>query len=219
MNSRRQTINQLRNAIKETEKGAMRPEGHPASEMRVNSDERPNITRNDSTHSVSADRSAASATSSTTDMPEAAFKKIVELANVQERSTYQLRTRLKRDGFSESSIEAAIERAIECGIVNDFRYADILIRSRISQGHGSAGIENELRKQNIDVDEVPGWPFEYPLSYDEEYARALDLLERRPTKSKNAQNGAYRKLMQKGYPSSIASQVARQWAEMIDTSI
>ena len=142
-----------------------------------------------------------------------AFQKIVELVNSQERSAQQLRTRLQRLSFPDDDIENALVRAQECGLVNDMRYADVLIRSRISQGYGSIGIENELKRERIDISDVPGWPFEFPVSYDEELARALAFLNRKPTRAKNLRDGAFRKLVQKGYPTALASKAAQLWID------
>lgn len=142
-----------------------------------------------------------------------AFDKIVNLLNVSDRSERALRDRLARDGYAMDEIEEAIGRAKSYGFVDDVRYAEVLVRSRISQGKGSAGIERELREQGIDVTVVPGWPHEFAVGYEDELDRALDLLRRKPPRSKNLREGAFRKLVGKGYSPSVASSAARQWAE------
>jgi len=142
-----------------------------------------------------------------------AFEKIVALVNVRDRSERALRDRLARDGFPENEVEEAVARAKDYGFINDERYAEVLVRSRLSQGRGSAGIERELRENDIDINVVPGWPHEYPVDFEQEVARALDLLSRKPPRSKNLREGAYRKLVTKGYSSSVASTAARQWVE------
>ncbi len=194
MNQRGLTIEQLKSAIQTIEGATDAPRKRRASK-------KPQPVR-------------ATPSESDSDNSSAAFKKIVDLVNLQERSSNQLRTKLKRASFTDNAIEEALTRATDCGIVDDMRYAQILIRSRISQQCGSAGIEQELKKEGIDINLVPGWPFDYPLSYDEELERAIELLQRKPTRSKNQREGAFRKLVQKGYPISIASQAASQWVSM-----
>lgn len=147
------------------------------------------------------------------DSVKGAFEKIVALVNVSDRSERALRDRLARDGFPEGEIDDAVERAIRCGIIDDLRYADVLIRSRINQGKGSVGIERELREQGIEVDRLEGWPFNYGVNDESERHRALDYLKSHPSRSKNKREGAYRKLVQRGYSTSIAASVARIWAE------
>lgn len=159
-----------------------------------------------------ADRSGSSSLSKP---KRDAFSKIVGLINASERSAHEIRKRLKQAGYPVAEIDEALERAIRCGLVDDARYARILIQSRINQGWGRSGIERDLSRNGIDPASIEGWPYEYPISDDEQFEKALELLRRKPPRSKNLRESAYRKLVQKGYPSSIASQVARQWAEEV----
>lgn len=142
-----------------------------------------------------------------------ALDKIVALVNVSDRSEHTLRERLLNDGFGEEETETALEKAKGYGIIDDARYAEVLIRSRISQGKGSAGIERELQSQQIDIDCVNGWPFDFPVSDEEELERALSVLDKKPPRSKNLREGAYRRLIGKGYSSSVASTASRMWVE------
>ena len=142
-----------------------------------------------------------------------AFKKIVSLVNVSDRSRKEIRNRLVKAGYTEEAIEEALERASSYRFIDDKRYADVLIRSRISQGKGSSGIERELAENDIDPAEVPGWPYEYGIDDESELQRALELLEKKPPRSKNQREGAFRRLMQKGYPTSVSSSAARIWSE------
>lgn len=145
----------------------------------------------------------------------AAFKKIVDLVNVSDKSELQIRSRLSDKGFDETSIDEAVRRAKNYGFIDDGRYASMLIRSRISQGKGIVGIERELRSHNIEPVDVEGWPDEYYTSDEDELERALSYLDRKPPRSKNPRDGAFRKLVQKGYSTSIASSAARIWAERL----
>ncbi|MBR0406127.1 MAG: regulatory protein RecX [Eggerthellaceae bacterium] len=147
---------------------------------------------------------------------EDAFKKILALVNASDKSERMIRDRLSRLDFSESAVESAIARAKECGFIDDIRYGDVLVRSRISQGKGSAGIERELYENDIDPYDIPGYPEEFGIDPDSEFDRALSLLERKPPRSKKAREAAYRKLIQKGYPSSVASSAARVWFDAHD---
>ena len=141
---------------------------------------------------------------------ERAFKKIIDLLNASDKSERQIRERLKKLEFTAQAIDEAVVRAKEYGFVDDRRFARILVISRISQGKGRCGIERELKSHGID-----------PLSVEElnddacgdegELERALTLLERKPPKSKNLREGAFRKLVQKGYSTSVASNAARIW--------
>lgn len=142
-----------------------------------------------------------------------AMKKIIAWVNASDKSERTIRDRLERDGFDPVEIDMAVAQAIDYGFIDDLRYAAVLIRSRIAQGKGEAGIRRELAAQSIDIDEVPGWPEDFIESTDYEVDRALRYLERHPSRSKNVREGAFRKLVQKGYSVSVATTAARVWSE------
>lgn len=110
--------------------------------------------------------------------PDAAFRKIERLCLVRERASEQLRQRLARGGFEAEAVEAALDRALACGLVDDGRFADVLVRSRLAQGRGRRGIAAELESLGIDADGV-----EALAAADDdagEVDRALALLDRKP---------------------------------------
>ena len=145
---------------------------------------------------------------------EKAFAKIQRLSCVRERCQSELKTRLEREGFSPEEVNHAIERALACGLVDDMRYASVLIRSRLAQGKGRQGIEVELSRAGIDVSLVPGWPEEFFSQEDDsEFDRALNLLRRNPPRAKNVRAAAFRKLISKGYSQEIAFAVSRRFYE------
>lgn len=143
-----------------------------------------------------------------------AFKKILKLASIKEQATEKLRTRLLRDGFSEAAVENAVERAVACRIVDDERYAESFVRMRIAQGRGRRGVERELEELAIRIPDEEIWDEALERTGSEdELGRALAFLERKPPRSKNLREGAYRKLVQKGYSSDIAASASRRWVE------
>lgn len=145
------------------------------------------------------------------DERERAFRKIERLCLVREQASEQLRQRLARDGFEHDVVEAAIARALACGLVDDRRFADVLVRSRLSQGRGRSGIASELERLGIDSCAVDS----LAAADDDanEVDRALALLDRKPPRSKNLRDGAYRRLAQKGFSASVSSTAARLWCE------
>ena len=142
-----------------------------------------------------------------------ALKRIVSWVNVSERSEHAVRERLELEGFTEEAINESVGRAIGYGFIDDMRFAETLIRSRLNKGRGGAGIRRELAGHGIDLDVVPGWPYEFVESEDDQLERALAFLDRHPTRSKNKREGAYRKLVQNGYAADIAANAARLWSE------
>ena len=132
---------------------------------------------------------------------------------MREQASEALRRRLVREGFEAAAVDEALGRAVSCGLVDDARFAEVLMRSRVSAGRGRRGIESELEGLGIDPACVPGWPDEFAVGEDDEVERALALLAAKPPRSKNVREGAYRRLMQKGYGASVASTAARLWSE------
>ena len=141
-----------------------------------------------------------------------AFQKLVELASFREHSTHTMAKRLKRARFSEGAIAAAIERATSAGIIDDRRYADMLIRGRMDSGKGFAPIWREIEQLGIDVESLDAYADYVSLPAEAEHDRAYAFLERHPTRAKNLQNGAYRKLRAQGFSHALAASVAREWA-------
>lgn len=168
-----------------------------------------------------------------------AFEKVTRLACARERGSRELADRLVRDGFSREVAESAVRRALDCGLIDDTRYGAVLIRTRVSQGRGRKGIEDELERAGIAAGDIPGWPEEFfsvddfdpfrvnanaeddvvvcsfgsESSDEQEIERALALLRRKPPRSKNVQASAYRKLVTKGYSTSVASAATRRFME------
>ena len=147
------------------------------------------------------------------DTPAAAFNQLERWVVRRDYAVLEATRKLKRLGYGDASIEAAIERALRCGYLDDSRYADSLIRSRLAQGKGLAGIERTLSEFGISAYDIPGYPEEYVTQAPSQLDAALDLLNRRPPRSKNRRQGAYSKLMRSGYSSAVAAHAARLWAD------
>lgn len=137
------------------------------------------------------------------------FSRIVQMCSTRERSTSEVQEKLSDFGYSDIESKEALERAVECGLIDDSRFADAYIRTKIAMGKGQRYIENELLKRDIDVNALPDWPDGYGFSFDNELERALAYLRMHPSRSKNPWASSNRKLVQKGYSYSVANEAVR----------
>lgn len=143
---------------------------------------------------------------------ENAFKKIERLVKVRDRSISEVVKRLEQDSYPEAVISAAIQKAQRCNYLNDERFADILIRSRLRSGKGLTGIISELKRNNINPEtQLDNFPEAYLELFPSQKDSAIGLLCKKPPRSKNKLQAAYAKLIRSGYSSSIASEAAREW--------
>lgn len=143
------------------------------------------------------------------------YKKIIRLVGIRDRSVEELRKRFVQEEFEESAIDQALEKALACGLLDDERFAAALVRTRLAADKGMRGIELELERNGINVYEHDRVLGEIFPSEGEEGERALRLLRRKPPQSKNKRDGAYRKLVSKGFSSEIAASAAHKWSREI----
>ncbi|MBQ6394824.1 MAG: regulatory protein RecX, partial [Atopobiaceae bacterium] len=101
---------------------------------------------------------------------------------------------------------AIINRAESAHLIDDARFADIFIRSKVLSGWGSARIVRELKLKGIEASSVPGWPYEY-LSEDE-YDRALEIARTRRDSLRRSYEKLARYLSSRGFSASVCSRVA-----------
>lgn len=163
---------------------------------------------------VSSTRSSEDKLDNASFSEDEALSKIIRLVNHREHSTASLRKRLQQASFDEMVIEQALMRAQTLGLVDDTRFGNILVRSRISQKKGCQGIERELLQEGIDPETIEAYcEYRDVVAPQEEITQAVALLEKHPPKAKNQRESAYRKLRQKGYDNSTAHEAIRLWMD------
>lgn len=142
------------------------------------------------------------------------YRKIVRLVNMRERACSELNERFLREGYDQGDIDNAIERSLQCGLLDDDRYARTLVRSRLAQGRGCRGIEYELHTKGIECDSLEAFIDDYESQTQlSEFERAISILNKKPPRAKNKRAAAFRKLVQKGYSTSIAASASKAWYE------
>lgn len=77
------------------------------------------------------------------------FDQALLLLSHREHSKKELTTKLKTRGHEEEEINATIERLEEMNYLNDERFAEIFVRSRLSKPLGANRIQQELIQKGI----------------------------------------------------------------------
>lgn len=138
-----------------------------------------------------------------------AWERLAGLLNRRDYSSKEACDKLRRDGFSSRVADECVERAVSSGLINDDRFADVFIRSKLSQGWGARRIELELRRRGIEASEVSGWPYEY-FDPDDERTRALEIARKKVVHGKNQTQKLARFLVSRGYGTGVSMDVARE---------
>jgi regulatory protein len=77
------------------------------------------------------------------------FDQALSLLSHREHSKKELATKLKTRGHEEKEVSATIERLEEINYLNDERFAEIFVRSRLSKPLGASRIQQELIQKGI----------------------------------------------------------------------
>ncbi|MEE1066447.1 MAG: regulatory protein RecX [Acutalibacteraceae bacterium] len=79
-----------------------------------------------------------------------AFNSAMFSLDLRDHSERELRTKLSRK-YDENSVNTAMEKLIDLGLVNDRRYAELLVRELYERKkYGRNRVKNELYKRGID---------------------------------------------------------------------
>lgn len=147
---------------------------------------------------------------------ERAFQRVLRMLSASEQSSAKVRRKLIHAGFDEEVVESALARARDAGILDDARYAEVLVRSTISQNKGFRPVAEELEELGIALEEVEAFQEQRRCASDDparsDAARARTLLDAHPPRAKNLRDAAFRKLMSKGFDRDLAAETARAWA-------
>ena len=141
---------------------------------------------------------------------EETFARIVELVSHAPRATGDLRKRLKSERYPSDSINAAIDRACACLLLNDESFAENYARTRFGRGYGLDRIKRELHQKGIEPSLYPFWA-EFLEQYDSdtETERALAYARSHMPASKHPGKSLYGSLVRRGFSSRIASETVR----------
>lgn len=152
---------------------------------------------------------------SVAEQAKCAFQRIMRIASKREISSAKMKNKLKACGYCDEAIELALEEAYSISAIDDIRYCECLIRTTLSSGRGLSKVEREIRDLGISLEDLESYQEYLEVGESDRIDIALEILYRRPPRSKNIYASAYRKLISKGYPNNIASAAAKEYCKNI----
>ena len=133
---------------------------------------------------------------------------VLRLVARRDYSAKELRDKLKMHGFEAAAAQRVVRECEETHLIDDSRFADVFIRSKLSAGWGMARVERELARRGVDIRTVEGWPYEY-LDPEDELKRALEVARRRHVSGSKAWQKLVRHLVGRGFGTDVAIEAAR----------
>ena len=143
-------------------------------------------------------------------MASDAFERALEALGHRERTSAELSAWLAERGFERAEVEAAIERLIESGAIDDERFAARFAEDkRELRGWGPERIRTALAGRGLEQGTI-----EAALAadgYEGQLERALELLERRSEGpvDEASRGRALAYLARRGYDSELAYEAVR----------
>ena len=144
--------------------------------------------------------------------------RLAELIDKRDYSAHEALKKLVGDGYSHEVSQELVDRAVQCGLIDDVRFAKSFIRFKLSCGWGAKKISYELARRGVDVKEVPGWPEEF-FEDESEYELAYKAASKKRITGKNDYQKIVRFLGGRGFSFGIASSVARQILNEFDNAL
>lgn len=139
-----------------------------------------------------------------------AMDKINALVGIRERTCAELIERLQRSGFSAAESAQAVESAVACGLVDETRYAHVLIRSKVNAGWGKRKIVERLKRDGVPADIIASCEDCFPGRQDD-LDRAVRELSKRSTSSADPYAAYMRRLVGKGYSVDLAREAVETY--------
>ncbi|MBP5313862.1 MAG: regulatory protein RecX [Eggerthellaceae bacterium] len=152
---------------------------------------------------------------STLDSYSKAKQSLYRMIALREHSEAQLRDKLKAKKYDEDVIDCVIKQAKKDFLIDDSRYAEAYVFSKLCGGFGLSGIRSHLSDTGLDSFAIESVIFDacnhLDIPYDDETQRALSVLNISSFQSKNIHDAAFRKLVRMGYDIGCASAAVNIW--------
>ena len=138
-----------------------------------------------------------------------ASARAMRLVEHRERSSGELSVRLTEDGYAPETIQITVARFVELGLVDDVRYTDLFIRSKVSAGWGTRRITDSLRRMQIPDDLALERLAEAGVDDETDYIRALLLVRKKPPADRAGVERSMARLVRRGFSFDTARRAAQ----------
>ena len=131
--------------------------------------------------------------------PPDARNSALRLLSRREHSARELKRKLAQRGVDSDDADAAIEKLASRDLQSDTRYAEQLVRTRVSHGYGPMRIEAELRQAGLSGEQISEAIDAAGCDWFEQAARAREKKFGAIPSSMAERNRQYRFLMSRGF--------------------
>jgi len=133
-------------------------------------------------------------------MDDAIYSTAIKMLAAREHSCFELKTKLKRKGYADLDIDPIIKQLLQDKYLNEERFTEVFVSSKINRGMGPVKIQMELQQRSIDSSLIDAY-----LDFNEEQwlERAKQVRNKRfgktPPTDNNDKAKQIRFLQQRGF--------------------
>lgn len=136
----------------------------------------------------------------TTDEQQVIKYTITRLLANREHSLHELKFKLRQRNFNEELVQQWLEKFSAADLQSDYRFAEMLVRSRINKGVGETSLINELKQHRVTQEHINAVLAELAPDWFELAEQALHKKTAgRVISSPKEQQKYYRFLQQRGF--------------------
>lgn len=142
-----------------------------------------------------------------------AYIQCVRWLTFSSRTRKELFKKLKEKEYDESTADLALDKLVDHGYINDQRYAENFVESRMHK-YGQKRLRLDLRRKGV-ADETIDQVLSDLLEQEDQYTVALELARKKLAQSQGVDpkkqiNRIQGMLLRKGYDYGIVNQVMRE---------
>ena len=141
--------------------------------------------------------------------PSLAKERALQLLGYRDRSSVELARKLGDSGYQQDAVRPIVERFIELGLVDDKRFAEAWVRTRVASGYGSRRIARELAKKGVAAS-IAETALHTECPEEQRLNMAVRALRGSVGSDRKARDRLVRRLVAKGYELGIALQAVDQ---------